>query len=164
MQVRFLSQEDPLEEGMATHSNILAWRIPWTEDPGRLWSAGLQRVRNDWCRLAHIHTGPKCCSVPSKWPCRLAFSKIPFQKTVAPFLCTWFLMWSLIIEVLFRSEVRKTMFLIFDPISCFGSKNNTSVTSELQLMTVSSIYLDSQIAVTMMKDVSQEMQLQRQWQ
>ena len=164
MQVRFLSQEDPLEEGMATHSNILAWRIPWTEDPGRLWSAGLQRVRHDWCRLAHIHTGPKCCSVPSKWPCRLAFSKIPFQKTVAPFLCTWFLMWSLIIEVLFPSEVRKTMFLIFDPISCFGSKNNTSVTSELQLMTVSLIYLDSQIAVTMMKDVSQEMQLQRQWQ
>ena len=33
--VRLLSQEDPLEEGMATHSSILAWRIPWTEEPGR---------------------------------------------------------------------------------------------------------------------------------
>ena len=73
-------------------------------------------------------------------------------------------MWSLIIEVLFQSEVRKTMFLIFDPIICFGSKNNTSVTSELQLVTVSSVYLDSQIAVMMMKDVSLEVLLQHQWQ
>ena len=161
MQVRSLSQEDPLEEGTAAHSNILAWWIPWTEKPGRLWS---QRVRHNWCHLAHNTFGPKCCSVPSKWPCRLAFSKMPFQKMVAPFLCTWFLMWSLIIVVLFRSEVRKTMFLIFDPIICFGSKNNTSVISELQLMTVSSIYLDSQIAVMMMKDVSREVQLQHQWQ
>ena len=35
-QVRFLGREDPLEEGMATHSSILAWRIPWTEEPGGL--------------------------------------------------------------------------------------------------------------------------------
>ena len=41
-QVRFLDQEDPLEKEMATHSSILAWRIPWTEDPGRLQSLGLQ--------------------------------------------------------------------------------------------------------------------------
>ena len=38
-----LGREDPLEEGMAIHSSILAWRIPWTEEPGRLWSIGLQR-------------------------------------------------------------------------------------------------------------------------
>ena len=38
-----LSQEDPLEEGMATHSSILAWRIPWTEEPGRLQSMGSQK-------------------------------------------------------------------------------------------------------------------------
>ena len=44
-QVRFLGQEDPMEEDMATHSSILAWRIPWTEEPGRLQSMGLQRVR-----------------------------------------------------------------------------------------------------------------------
>ena len=42
--VRFLGQEDPLEEGMATHSRIVAWRIPWTEEPGGLQSMGLQRV------------------------------------------------------------------------------------------------------------------------
>ena len=42
-----LGQEDPLEEGMATHSDILAWRIPWTEEPGGLQSIGLQRVGHD---------------------------------------------------------------------------------------------------------------------
>ena len=40
--------EDPLEEGLATHSSILAWRIPWTEEPGGLWSMGRQRVGQDW--------------------------------------------------------------------------------------------------------------------
>ena len=40
--VQSLGQEDPLEEGMATHSSILAWRIPWTEEPGGLWSMGSQ--------------------------------------------------------------------------------------------------------------------------
>ena len=42
-----LGWEDPLEEGMTTHSSILAWRIPWTEETGRLQSMGLQRVRHD---------------------------------------------------------------------------------------------------------------------
>ena len=42
--VQFLGQEDPLEEGMANHSSILAWRIPWTEEPGGLQSIGYQRV------------------------------------------------------------------------------------------------------------------------
>ena len=42
-----LGWEDPLEEVMATHSNILAWRIPWTEEPGRLQYMGSQRVRHD---------------------------------------------------------------------------------------------------------------------
>ena len=45
--VQSLDREDPLEEGMATHSNILAWRIPWTEVPGGLQSTGSQRVGND---------------------------------------------------------------------------------------------------------------------
>ena len=45
--VQSLGQEDPLEEGIATHSSILAWRIPWTEKPSGLQSMGLQRVRHD---------------------------------------------------------------------------------------------------------------------
>ena len=42
-----LGQEDPLEKGMATHSSILSWRIPWTEEPGELQSTGSQRIRQD---------------------------------------------------------------------------------------------------------------------
>ena len=45
--VRSLGGKDPLEKEMATHFSILAWRIPWTEEPGRLQSMGLQRVRHD---------------------------------------------------------------------------------------------------------------------
>ena len=45
--VQSLSREDSLEKEMATHSSILAWRIPWTEEPGRLQSMGLQRVGHD---------------------------------------------------------------------------------------------------------------------
>ena len=55
MQVQTLGREDPLEEQMATHSSILAWRIPWTEEPSGLQSMGLQRVRHDW---ATMHASP----------------------------------------------------------------------------------------------------------
>ena len=47
MQVRSLGQEDPLEAGMATHFSILAWRIPWTEEPGGLQSMRSQRVKHN---------------------------------------------------------------------------------------------------------------------
>ena len=45
--LQFMGQEDPLEKEIATHSSILAWKIPWMEEPGRLQSMGLQRVRHD---------------------------------------------------------------------------------------------------------------------
>ena len=47
MQVQSLGREDPLEKEMATHFSTLAWEIPWTEEPGRLQSLGLQRVTQD---------------------------------------------------------------------------------------------------------------------
>ena len=47
MHVQFLGQEDPLEEEIAIHSSILAWRIRRAEEPGRLWSIGFQRVEHD---------------------------------------------------------------------------------------------------------------------
>ena len=58
MRVPSLIWEDPLEEGMATHSSILAWIIPWIEEFGGLQSIGSQRVRHDWSDLActHAHT------------------------------------------------------------------------------------------------------------
>ena len=46
-QIQSLDTEDALEKGMATHSSILAWRIPWAEEPGRLQSMGSQTVRHD---------------------------------------------------------------------------------------------------------------------
>ena len=52
--VRFLGQEDPLEKEMATHSSILAWRIPWTEEPDKLQSMGSQESDTTW-RLNHNH-------------------------------------------------------------------------------------------------------------
>ena len=53
--VWFLGWEDPLEKGMATHSSVLAWRIPWTEEPGGLQSMGSQRVRHNW-GTEHTHS------------------------------------------------------------------------------------------------------------
>ena len=47
--------EDPLKEDVATHSSILSWRIPWTEEPAGVWSIGSQRAGHDWSNLAHAH-------------------------------------------------------------------------------------------------------------
>ena len=66
--IRFLGQEDPLEEEVATHPSILAWRIPWTEEPGRLHTvhrvAKSQTQLSDW-----VHTRTTCRSLESalKW-------------------------------------------------------------------------------------------------
>ena len=54
--VWFLGQENPLEKEMATHFNILAWEIPWMEEPGRLQSMGSQRIGHDWSDLSHACT------------------------------------------------------------------------------------------------------------
>ena len=53
-QVQSLGQEDSVEEGMASHFSILAWKSPWIEEPGGLRSLGLQRVRPDLCDLARM--------------------------------------------------------------------------------------------------------------
>ena len=52
--VQSLDQEDPLEKGIANHSSILAWRIPWTEEPGGLQFMGLQRVRHDLAANTYV--------------------------------------------------------------------------------------------------------------
>ena len=54
--LQFLGGEDPLEKEMATHCSILAWKVPWTKEPGGLQSMGSQRVRHDWAtNLQHLH-------------------------------------------------------------------------------------------------------------
>ena len=55
-QVWSLGKEDPLEKEIATHSSILAWRIPWTKEPRGLQSIGSQRVRHDWAASFHFTT------------------------------------------------------------------------------------------------------------
>ena len=57
MQTRSLGRVEPLKEGMATHSSILTWRIPWTEEPGRLQSLGPHRVRQtEAIKHAYMHS------------------------------------------------------------------------------------------------------------
>ena len=81
-QVQSLGQEDSLEEDIATHSSILAWRIPWTEEPGGLQSIGSHKVRHDWSNWAYtiiFYTSnfiskenqslqfPRLSNLPSNW-------------------------------------------------------------------------------------------------
>ena len=58
--VQSLGWEDPLEKEMATHSSILTWKIPWTEEPGGLQSMGSQRVRHDFCQIVLAKTSRVC--------------------------------------------------------------------------------------------------------
>ena len=71
-QVRSLAQKDPLEEGMAAHSSILAWKIPWAEEPGRLQSTGSQRVEHNWVTKTHTHA--RACAYLRTHPEWLFFS------------------------------------------------------------------------------------------
>ena len=64
-QIRSLGTENPLGKGMATHSSILAWRIPWAEEPGGLPSIGSQRVGHDWSNLACMHACTHGCGEPT---------------------------------------------------------------------------------------------------
>ena len=60
-QVRFVGWEDPLEKEMATHSSILAWRIPWTEEPDRLQSMGSQESDTPWGLNHHMNISSAKC-------------------------------------------------------------------------------------------------------
>ena len=55
-----LGREDPLEKEMATHSSIHAWKIPWTEEPGGLWSMGSQKVGHDWATSLLLFLSKRC--------------------------------------------------------------------------------------------------------
>ena len=79
-QVLSLGREDPLEKGISTHSSVLAWKIPWTEEPGGLQSIGLQRVSHDWVTNTHTHTTMRTWTVASInifCPRHLALRHIP---------------------------------------------------------------------------------------
>ena len=70
-QVRSLGRKDSLEKEMAPHSSTLAWKIPWMEEPGRLQSLGLQRVRHNWSNFTFFFFGcvTDLSSPIREWPC-----------------------------------------------------------------------------------------------
>ena len=79
--VQSLGGEDLLEKEMATHSSILAWRIPWMEDPGRLQSMGSQRVRHDWATLL-LWFNLSLCFHQSPLDSSLSSQRRPFQAEI----------------------------------------------------------------------------------
>ena len=78
-QVQSMGGEDPLEKGMVTHSSILSWRIPWTEELGGLQSMGLQRVRHNWETKAF--TKNLTFGLPKAWAACNAAECIPGTHT-----------------------------------------------------------------------------------
>ena len=88
-QSRSLSWEDPLEEEMATHRSVLAWKFPWAEEPGGLQSVGLQRVRHNWVtgHPAHAHIRSLYTSTQPPFP----VLSIPLRKFWGPFCIRFFL-------------------------------------------------------------------------
>ena len=94
--VWFLGQEDPREKGMATHSSILAWRIPWTEEPGRLQSMGSQRVRHDWAtfttttNLLIPNSKPACLAFLLWWPTVCFLCQHVYFCFISKFICITF--------------------------------------------------------------------------
>ena len=81
--------EDPLEEDMATHSNICAWRIPWIEKPGRLQSIVSQRVgHDDWSDLAAVAVMFSTVAVPIYVPTN-SVGGSPFLHTLSSIYCWW---------------------------------------------------------------------------
>ena len=99
-------REDPLEKGMATHSSILAWEIPWTEEPGGLHSKGLQRVRRDWATEHNpIYINAQLFwGVYSKWLGGDSVSKIQYLRSFRKTLWGIFHHWALSQAQLFLSS------------------------------------------------------------
>ena len=87
-----LGWEDPLEKGMATHSSILAWRIPWTEEPGRIQFIGYQRVGHDWVTFSSSHVWMWELDYKENWaPKNWCFWTVVLEKTLeSPLDCKGF--------------------------------------------------------------------------
>ena len=87
MQVSSLGCEDPLEEEMATWASILAWLIPWTEEPGKLQSMGSQRVRHNW---AIEHPLTQVGSRHTSWEAVRYLPSVGYLEPVATAVIVWF--------------------------------------------------------------------------
>ena len=128
--VRSLSWEDPLEEGMAIHSNILAWRIPWTEEPGRLQSMRSQRIGYNWSNGRHTSTSthllssfPHSLSICIIYDVSMLLSLIPVQSYRLPS--------SHVANLVCKSEKRGSHFFPQCFYSSIQSWDTLSVVSDL---------------------------------
>ena len=79
-----LCREDLLQEEIATYSSILAWEIPWTEEPGRLWPIALQGVIHDWatehgstCGMQDLNSPTRTEHIPRPWKCQVLITELP---------------------------------------------------------------------------------------
>ena len=129
MLVRSLGWEDPLEKGMATHSSIITWGIPWTEDPGRLRSIGLQRVICNWSNLALTYLtlcfqfGTTESTSEFTWPC-LFRAALPQMELLFVQLKRHWVLWNLVQKQ--GGGTQRTSFLHFSffrplfPLGCEG--------------------------------------------
>ena len=88
MQFQSLGGEDPLEEGLAIHSGILAWRSPWTGEPGRLQSTWSQRVGHNWSDLARTKHSTR--SQGTKRKSQASFPSLLHLKLESSLCSTWF--------------------------------------------------------------------------
>ena len=106
--VRSLGREDPLEKEMATHSSIIAWKIPWTEEPGGLHFMGPQRVKDDWVTNRFFHFNLAAIYITSKlWPFTFCHSSSPGSSyellSLSFFFCfpqipAWWTVWLLSLQ------------------------------------------------------------------
>ena len=113
MVVWSLGQEDPLEEEMASQSSILAWRDPWTEEPGGLQSIGWQRVRHNW---AHTRLGVAQGVKGGEYRCGSVSVEDCFQEPLFEYQNPWMLKCLYVIYThplaFFRSSLHNTWFLL----------------------------------------------------
>ena len=129
--------EDPLEKGMATHSNILAWRTPWTEEPGELQSMGSQTVRPAWATNTFTFMGTLLIGLPAftdKETGSLVQSSKWQSLTVwftQPSFCYTALQLSLYYSVVFRSPL--TLAAVLQSRKLLKSSQQAHVTEEADL-------------------------------
>ena len=104
--VQSLGREDPLEEKMAAHSRILAWRVPWTEEPGGLQSIGSQRVWHNWSNLA---CKIRSTSLPLIFRAPLSWTQTPIYSLFTPWS---HLLFSMLEDFCFTAGNRAEYFLL----------------------------------------------------
>ena len=130
--VQSLGREDPLEKEMATHSSVLAWRIPWTEELGRLQSMGLQRVGHDWTTsLSALN-----------WTLLLLCNHCTFSKFISSTVFLMIISHNLLSSLTFNIFPPPHLYSVIDLTSnCFSDKEDT-IRGELLQALISHIHTD----------------------